>query len=150
MNIFKVTLMTLSLVVNINAANATSLNSMPATANMSDCMAALTEVDASPAGAIEASYYVNASTKERVKEHATDVYEHIFYAGETAFIYIIGDGDTDLDLFVYDENGNLVDSDTDEKDTCLCTFKPKWTGKFTVKVKNLGKVYNEYEIRMIQ
>ena len=47
---------------------------------------------------------------------------------------------------IYDENGNLIDSDTDSTDECLCTFTPRWTGQFKIKIKNRGNVYNEYQI----
>lgn len=93
---------------------------------------------------------VDAATTERVKARSTDRYTHRFYSGETVYIGVRGDGDTDLDLYVYDENGNLIDSDTDSGDDCLCIFTPKWTGRFTIMVKNLGDIYNEYRIRFVQ
>lgn len=86
------------------------------------------------------------STTERVNAHSTDTYRIRFRADEEAIVVVCGDGDTDLDLYIYDENGNLIDSDTDYGDTCVCSFTPVWTGYFTIKVKNLGNVYNRYEI----
>jgi GPH family glycoside/pentoside/hexuronide:cation symporter len=44
-----------------------------------------------------------------------------------------------LPFIMYDENDNLIESDTDNLDTCVCTWTPKWTGEFKIKVKNLGK-----------
>ena len=82
--------------------------------------------------------------------HSTDEYEVYFDGKQEACVIVVGDGDTDLDLYVYDENGNLIDSDTDELDTCVCTWTPKWGGYFTIKVKNLGSVYNEYTIGVAQ
>ena len=76
----------------------------------------------------------------------TDVYNITFRGGEQAIVMVSGDGDTDLDLYVYDENGNLIDSDTDNTDQCVCTFTPRWTGRFTIKIKNLGRVYNRYTL----
>ena len=58
----------------------------------------------------------------------------------------MGDGDTDLDLYVYDENGNLIDKDIDSTDTMLCMWTPKWTGEFIIKIKNLGSVRNYYTL----
>ena len=81
-----------------------------------------------------------------VKANTTDVYNITFRGGEYARITVNGDGDTDLDLYVYDENGNLIDSDTDRTDYCVATFTPKWTGTFKVKIKNLGNVYNRYRL----
>lgn len=83
---------------------------------------------------------------ERVKARTTDVYRLRFRGGEDAIVVVRGDGDTDLDLFIYDENDNLIDSDTDSGDACVCTFRPSWTGYFTIKVKNLGNIYNRYEL----
>lgn len=83
---------------------------------------------------------------DRVNANTTDIYTWAFRGGELATIAVSGDGDTDLDLFVYDENGNLIASDTDAGDDCLVVFTPRWTGNFRVKVKNYGRVYNNYGI----
>jgi len=42
---------------------------------------------------------------------------------------------TDVDLWLYDENNNLIDEDTDTDDYPLVTVSPQWTGDFKVKVK---------------
>ena len=76
----------------------------------------------------------------------TDVYTMRFKGGEDATIIVSGDGDTDLDLYVYDENDNLVNYDDDGTDDCVVTFTPRWTGNFKVKVKNLGDTYNSYTL----
>lgn len=76
----------------------------------------------------------------------TDVFRITFRGGEWAEVTVIGDGDTDLDLHVYDENGNLVDSDTDDTDVAYCSWIPRWTGTFRIEVKNWGRVYNEYRM----
>lgn len=83
----------------------------------------------------------------RVEPYSTDRYTIRFRGGEYALVTVSGDGDTDLDLYVYDENGNLIDSDTDRTDQCVCSFTPRWTGNFTIKVKNLGGVFNRYTLR---
>lgn len=83
---------------------------------------------------------------EKVNAKTTDVYHIRFRGHEDAIVVVSGDGDTDLDLYIYDENDNLIDSDTDLGDACVCTFRPAWTGTFTIKVKNLGNVYNRYEL----
>lgn len=71
-------------------------------------------------------------------------YEVQFRGGEAAIVIVDGDGDTDLDLFVYDANGHLIDQDIDLTDTCVATWTPRWTGTFTIKVANLGNVWNEF------
>lgn len=81
-----------------------------------------------------------------VRGNSTDVYAISFKAGETARIEVLGDGDSDLDLYVYDENGNLIVKDDDDTDHCIVSWTPRWTGKFTVKVVNRG-VANRYTIK---
>lgn len=81
---------------------------------------------------------------DRVEGNTTDIWRFTFRGGETAIVGVSGDGDTDLDLYVYDENGNFITSDTDYGDNCLVTFTPRWTGTFIIKIKNLGRVYNRY------
>lgn len=88
------------------------------------------------------------NTIERVDAHGTDVYRVRLWEDEVTAITVSGDGDTDLDLFVYDENGNLVASDTDGTDRCRVHITPRWTGQFRIEVENLGSVYNEYEIQV--
>lgn len=80
----------------------------------------------------------------RVRGNTTDIWRFTFRGGETAIVGVSGDGDTDLDLYIYDANGNFITSDTDLGDDCLVTFTPRWTGTFIIKIKNLGRVYNDY------
>lgn len=81
---------------------------------------------------------------DNVKANTTDIYRINFYGGRVAEVLVSGDGDTDLDLYIYDENGNLIDSDTDYSDDCYCSWYPKWTGAFKIKIVNRGNVYNRY------
>lgn len=76
----------------------------------------------------------------------TDLYTVSFRGGEQAAVLVDGDGDTDLDLYVSDENGNQICSDTDRSDTMLCAWTPAWTGPFQIRIKNLGGVYNTYSL----
>jgi len=83
---------------------------------------------------------------DSVNAQTNDWYTIAFRAGESARVAAIGDGDTDLDLRVYDANGNLVCSDTDATDRTVCGWTPAWTGTFRVKISNLGNVYNRYTL----
>jgi hypothetical protein len=67
-----------------------------------------------------------------------------FYGGREARVAVSGDGDTDLDLYVYDVFGNLIVSDDDYSDDCVVSWTPRWTGRFTIKVVNRGNVYNDF------
>lgn len=81
-----------------------------------------------------------------VKGNCTDNYQISFIANYLAEIAVSGDGDTDLDLYVYDSNGNLIASDEDYSDDCYVSWVPRWTGRYIVKVVNRGPVYNRYVI----
>ena len=77
----------------------------------------------------------------------TDNYDNVsFNGGEYAEVYAEGSGASNLDLYVYDENGNLICSDTDYSDIAYCGWTPKWTGGFTIKVINQGGSSNRYAL----
>ena len=82
----------------------------------------------------------------QVAAYGRNVFRVSFYGGELAGVRVIGDHDTDLDLYVYDEDGNLVASDSDYTDDCIAAWLPVWTGTFKIVVVNRGPVYNEYSI----
>ena len=82
----------------------------------------------------------------RVEGRTADQYVRWFAGGREATVVVSGDGDTDLDLYVYDENGNLVASDTDGSYQCAVSWTPRWTGRFTIRIVNRGRVYNRYKI----
>lgn len=103
-------------------------------------LALIDDVDRDVRGASGGPKYANS----RVEAHDYDIYNVTFRAGELAIVTVIGDGDTDLDLYVYDSNGNLIDSDNDYTDNCVCTWTPRWTGNFRIKIVNRGNVYNRY------
>lgn len=93
-------------------------------------------------GAVGGSIYRH----DCVRGNATDVWRFRFRGGETAYVVVSGDGDTDLDLYVYDENGNLITQDIDLTDQCVVAFTPRWTGYFTIKIKNRGSIMNCYDL----
>lgn len=106
-------------------------------------LALINDVNSNVRGAVGGpKYHV-----DQVAAHGTDYYNVTFRANEIAIVTVIGDGDTDLDLYIYDSNGNLIDSDTDYTDNCVCTWTPRWTGSFRIKIVNRGSVYNRYVIR---
>ncbi len=72
--------------------------------------------------------------------------EHLieFRGGEPAVVYVSGDGDSDLDVFVYDESGQVVASATGPRDECVARWQPQRQGRFRVEVRNLGSAPNWY------
>lgn len=57
-----------------------------------------------------------------------------------------GDGDTDLDLFIYDAAGNLVASDIGLTDQAVLRWFSSGRQTFRVVVKNHGRVYNDFAL----
>jgi hypothetical protein len=71
----------------------------------------------------------------------------VFKANELAEFFVIGDGDTDLDLFIYDANGKVVAKDEDPadraSDLCVCRWTPDREQEYKIVIKNLDpKLYN--------
>lgn len=63
-------------------------------------------------------------------------------------IRVDGDNDTDLDFYLYDQNGNLVYSDSDTTDLMIYTLRSQAGGgrclDYRLEIRNLGSVYNNY------
>lgn len=55
----------------------------------------------------------------------------------------IGDGDTNLEIEVYNDKNELVTSGTSNDNRCYVSWRPSSTRKFKIKIINNGKVYNE-------
>lgn len=81
---------------------------------------------------------------DTVNRRTNDIFNVVFNGGEAAYVGISGDGDTDLDLYIFDENGNLICRSVRAGDDEGCSFRPRWTGRFRIEVRNLGDVYNRY------
>lgn len=81
---------------------------------------------------------------DMVYSNGEQMYFCDFYAHQVAMVALVGDGDSDLDLFIYDQNMNLVTEDAGYDFDCLCTWTPAWTGRFYMKVVNRGNEYNKF------
>lgn len=92
----------------------------------------------------------SASTTETVNSGAIDSYQEWFVSGEQATAVVSGDGDTDLDLYVYDEFERLICSSESNIDDEICQWTPTFNNigarRFKIKIKNRGSVYNNYTI----
>lgn len=70
-----------------------------------------------------------------LRDDEYDTYSLTLRAGREYKITAGCDGDCgDIDLVLYDENGNLVDSDREYDDNPIVGVTPSWTGSFQVKV----------------
>ena len=79
---------------------------------------------------------VAASSK---REHTVE-----FRGREPAVVYVSGDGDSDLDVFVYDGAGQLVASSVGPRDECVVRWTPERQGSFRVEIRNVGAAPNWY------
>jgi hypothetical protein len=69
-----------------------------------------------------------------------------FRGGEVARVRVSGDGSTNLDLYIYDEYGRLIASDSDYSDECVVGWIPCCTATYTIQVVNRGLLWNDYEL----
>lgn len=109
-------------------------------------LALIDNIDAEAKGAQRGAVNGPSRHYDAVNGNSTDIYQISFIANVLAEILVSGDGDTDLDLYVYDSNGNLIASDESYSDDCYVCWIPAWTGKFFVKIVNRGPIYNNYVI----
>ena len=68
------------------------------------------------------------------------------FAGERVRIELSGDGDTDLDMYVYSSDGVLIDQLEGSSDFETSYIRANRSGTITVKVVNRGRVYNRYSL----
>ena len=109
-------------------------------------MAKKVEAEIASAGATRGAVGGPKYSEDRVYGKDYVDYTCKFWANELAEVIVIGDGDNDLDLYIYDANGNLIASDTDYTDQCVCRWVPSWTGAFTIRIVNRGAIYSNFAI----
>jgi hypothetical protein len=84
--------------------------------------------------------------QDTVQAGSTDAYTVVYNGGQLAEAGIAGDGGSDLDLFVYDENDHLVCRSASSSDREYCQWWPRWTGAFRIEIQNLGTAPNLYRM----
>jgi hypothetical protein len=84
--------------------------------------------------------------QDTVQPGGTAIYNVVFTGGQLAEAGVAGDGDSDLDLLVYDDNDHLVCRSAGSSDREYCRWWPRWTGTFRIEVQNLGNVANLYRL----
>jgi anthranilate phosphoribosyltransferase len=74
-----------------------------------------------------------------VAPNAVDSYNNIVLkGGERSSFLVDGDGDSDLDCFLLDSDGDVVVSDVDETDVCLLSVSPRRSDVYHLRIKNHG------------
>lgn len=109
-------------------------------------LALIDNIDAEAKGAQRGN--VNGPSKDYAAVNGNSYMDYTasFVANQLAEVLVSGDGDTDLDLYVYDSNGNLIARDTDYTDDCYVRWVPAWTGRYIIRIVNRGPVYNRFVI----
>jgi len=82
----------------------------------------------------------------RILSRSSHSYEFTFQGSKKASIAIVGDGETDLDMFIYDEQGKLVGVSDGQWDNELMYWRVEKAQKYRIEVRNVGKIYNDYVI----
>lgn len=109
-------------------------------------LALIDNIDAEAKGAQRGNINGPSRDYSSVNGNSYVDYTASFVAGELAEVLVSGDGDTDLDLYVYDSNNNLIAKDIDYSDDCYVRWVPAWTGRYTIRIVNRGPVYNRFVI----
>lgn len=78
---------------------------------------------------------------------ATHTYREAFRSDEAATVLIAGDGDSNLDLYVFDEGGRRICSSEQLDDVEVCRWRPPAPGRYTIHIVNRGRADNRYELR---
>ncbi len=73
----------------------------------------------------------------------------VFKANQLAEFFVIGDGDSDLDLAILNSQGQKVVADIDPpasqgggSDLCVCRWRPTMDEEFTIIIANSGPIAN--------
>ena len=77
----------------------------------------------------------NTYTTGTLDKGESTVFTRTFYQDNGYVLVITGDTKArDIDLFVFDDGGNLISQDSKSSPTSVTTFKAEYTGKYFVKV----------------
>lgn len=80
-----------------------------------------------------------------VGPNAESVWNGVFVGGQFASVTAAGTG-ADLDLYIYDDRGILIDQDTSPDHNPTCSWQPIYTGKFTMRVVNCSPYPSQYRL----
>jgi hypothetical protein len=75
-----------------------------------------------------------------------DIYRITFLGAELATVDVSGDGTTNLDLYVFDNQRQLVCRSAEAGDNERCAWTPHQTAEFFVEVRNHGPSPNKYRL----
>ena len=129
----------------LDAARQMSGGSDAISAQIADVESMMNEMD--EGNATRGNIFGARSTYDRVLANDTDIWRlGQFTADEYARLIVDGDGDTDLDCFIVDSDGDIVDRDVDYTDYCLLGWTPPYQQSYRLYIRNLGSVWNAYRL----
>jgi hypothetical protein len=110
-------------------------------------LASLLMVSLVPSSAFAGAFGGPKVDADRVRALNRVDYGPTYFRGdEVAHVEVIGDHDTDLDLYILDRYGRIVAQDDDASDVCIVNWVPNFTEPYTIVVVNNGNVYNAYTL----
>lgn len=83
----------------------------------------------------------------RVAAFSTDAWT-LGAPGGSSRVVVVGDGDTDLDCYVYNRFGTLIGVDDDSTDYCVVDVYQRTSGNLRIEIRNLGRVWNGYVLSL--
>lgn len=84
--------------------------------------------------------------KDRILPGDSDIFKLFLSKGNKAIVKVIGDGDCDLQLFIYDKDLNLITQNTESGDRLNVAWMPEETDNYYIKVKSLCPVWADYVV----
>ncbi len=82
-----------------------------------------------------------------IAENATHILKIPLKEGQMSAVWVTSERATDVDLFVFDPDGNEVAKDEHFSKDAFVSFVPKQTGAYRVEVKNLGEGENTCTVK---
>jgi hypothetical protein len=70
------------------------------------------------------------------------------FPARTATITVRSEKESDVNLFIYDEDNKVVDKDDSPGPSCDIKFKPKAAGKYTLEIVNKGPGDNKSTLKV--
>jgi hypothetical protein len=92
---------------------------------------------------------IRIEDSDTLREGESKRYEPVLYRGTRYAFFAAGDQHIrDLDIYIYDMDGNLLAHDDNNSDTAITVFAPRSTGQFKVIVKNYRGDAGWYHLAM--
>jgi len=110
--------------------------------NLSGVIKSMRELSSASRGRVDGPGYV----VDKVNGEEANMYAVEFTGGDAAEAAVVGDGSTDLDLYIFDEDGNLIVLDEDAGDECYVIWKPRSSGVYVITILNRGSSSNEFAL----